>query len=104
MPEIGWSQLRHRFTPGFEDILNVGVNNGLITIQISPRRRTQINRLFKPSVLTELNSYRDRINKTANARNRNKILPHGVPHDMYEHPNDYGVLDLKVIDFPPRCY
>ena len=28
MPEIGWSQLRHRFTPGFEDILDVGVNNG----------------------------------------------------------------------------
>ncbi|KAF8164350.1 hypothetical protein K438DRAFT_1775507 [Mycena galopus ATCC 62051] len=28
MPEIGWSQLRHRFTPGFEDILDVGVNKG----------------------------------------------------------------------------
>lgn len=28
MPEIGWSQLRHRWTPGFEDILDVGVNNG----------------------------------------------------------------------------
>ncbi|KAJ7745824.1 hypothetical protein DFH07DRAFT_776592 [Mycena maculata] len=28
IPEIGWSQLRHRFTPGFEDILDVGVNNG----------------------------------------------------------------------------
>jgi hypothetical protein len=28
MPEIGRSQLRHRFTPGFEDILDVGVNNG----------------------------------------------------------------------------
>ncbi|KAJ7240685.1 hypothetical protein C8J57DRAFT_1245133 [Mycena rebaudengoi] len=28
MPKIGWSQLRHRFTPGFEDILDVGANNG----------------------------------------------------------------------------
>jgi hypothetical protein len=28
MPEIGWSQLRHCFTPGFEDILDIGVNNG----------------------------------------------------------------------------
>ncbi|KAJ7751758.1 hypothetical protein DFH07DRAFT_1032206 [Mycena maculata] len=28
IPEIGWSQLRHWFTPGFEDILDVGVNNG----------------------------------------------------------------------------
>jgi hypothetical protein len=28
IPEIGWSQLRRRWTPGFEDILDVGVNNG----------------------------------------------------------------------------
>lgn len=28
MPEIGWSQLRRRFTPGFEDILEEGVING----------------------------------------------------------------------------
>jgi hypothetical protein len=27
-PEIGWSQLRRRFTPGFEDILDLGVENG----------------------------------------------------------------------------
>ncbi|KAK7021596.1 hypothetical protein R3P38DRAFT_3317774 [Favolaschia claudopus] len=27
-PEISWSQLRRRFTPGFEDILDIGVNNG----------------------------------------------------------------------------
>lgn len=28
MPEIGWSQLRRRFTPGFEDLLEKGVTNG----------------------------------------------------------------------------
>ncbi|KAJ7032562.1 hypothetical protein C8F04DRAFT_900393, partial [Mycena alexandri] len=28
MPEIGWSQLRHRLTPGFEGILDLGVNQG----------------------------------------------------------------------------
>lgn len=27
IPEISWSQLRRRFTPGFEDILDIGVNN-----------------------------------------------------------------------------
>ncbi|KAJ7629084.1 hypothetical protein FB45DRAFT_673182, partial [Roridomyces roridus] len=27
-PEVGWSQLRRRFAPGFEDILDVGVNMG----------------------------------------------------------------------------
>lgn len=28
MPEIAWSQLRRRFTPGFENILQKGVNEG----------------------------------------------------------------------------
>lgn len=28
MPEIAWSQLRRRFTPGFEDILEMGVQKG----------------------------------------------------------------------------
>ena len=28
MPEIAWSQLRRRFTPGFENILQEGVNEG----------------------------------------------------------------------------
>ena len=27
-PEITWSQLHHRFTPGFEDLLEIGVTNG----------------------------------------------------------------------------
>jgi len=27
--EIAWSQFRHQFTPGYEDILDRGVNNGL---------------------------------------------------------------------------
>jgi len=28
MPEITWSQLRRRFTPGFENLLDTGVNEG----------------------------------------------------------------------------
>jgi len=28
-PEIAWSLLRHQFTPGFEDHLDFGYNNGL---------------------------------------------------------------------------
>lgn len=27
MPEIAWSQLCHRFTPGFENLLDYGVNS-----------------------------------------------------------------------------
>jgi hypothetical protein len=28
LPEICWSQLRRRWTPGFEDVLDNGVNRG----------------------------------------------------------------------------
>ncbi|KAJ7775966.1 hypothetical protein DFH07DRAFT_766906 [Mycena maculata] len=67
MPEISWSQLRHRFTPGFEDILDIGVNNGW----------------YDPDILLEALVFR-------------WVLPHGVPNDMAEHPGDYGVLDFKI--------
>ncbi|KAJ7214558.1 hypothetical protein GGX14DRAFT_550501 [Mycena pura] len=86
MPEIGWSQLRHRFTPGFENILDVGVNNGCLVFRW----------VFIPWLQKELDSYRDRVNNTAKRADKNKVLPHGVPSDMYEHPGDYGVLDFKV--------
>jgi hypothetical protein len=36
------------------------------------------------------------VNNTAKRADRNKVLPHGVLNDMYEHPEDYGVLDFKV--------
>jgi len=32
MPEIIWSQLRRRFTPGFETVLDHGVNEGLYDV------------------------------------------------------------------------
>jgi hypothetical protein len=27
-PEIKWNQMRRRFTPGFENILDIGIQNG----------------------------------------------------------------------------
>ncbi|KAF8188880.1 hypothetical protein K438DRAFT_1764135 [Mycena galopus ATCC 62051] len=54
--------------------------------------------VFIPWLQQELNSYRDIINNTGKRADRNKILPHGVLNNMYEHPNGYGVLDFKVID------
>jgi len=28
-PEVTWSQLRRRFTPGFEDLIQIGVSNNI---------------------------------------------------------------------------
>lgn len=33
MPEIEWSQLRRRWTPGFEDLLDIGVRNGWYSVE-----------------------------------------------------------------------
>lgn len=38
----------------------------------------------------------DRINNTAKRRDRNKVLPHGIPELIYTSPADYGALDFKV--------
>ncbi|KAJ7759725.1 hypothetical protein DFH07DRAFT_918861 [Mycena maculata] len=95
MPKIGWSQLRHRFTPGFEDILDVGVTNEWY----DPNNLLQalvFRWVFIPWLQKELDAYRERVNNTPKCADRNKVLPHGVPNHMYEAPEDYGVLDFKI--------
>ncbi|KAJ6568517.1 hypothetical protein B0H19DRAFT_939041 [Mycena capillaripes] len=91
MPEIGWSQLRHRWTPGFEDILEIETNNGWYDPSILLQAC-----VFIPWLQRELDAYRDRVNNTAKCADRNKVLPHGVPNHMYEAPEDFGVLDFKI--------
>ncbi|KAJ7744298.1 hypothetical protein DFH07DRAFT_869843 [Mycena maculata] len=73
MPEISWSQLRHWFTPGLV-----------------------FRWVFIPWLQKELDSYHEQVNNTAKCADHNKVLPHGVPNDMAEHPGDYGVLDFKL--------
>ena len=52
--------------------------------------------VFIPWLQSELDAYCDRVNITAKRLDRNKILPHGVPAQMFEHPEDYAALDFKV--------
>ncbi|KAG1874867.1 hypothetical protein F4604DRAFT_1880769 [Suillus subluteus] len=67
MPEITWSQLRHRFTPGFEALLDHCVlsawydtNNTLQLILF--------HWVFIPWLQQELDAYQDRLNNTAKRR------------------------------------
>ncbi|KAJ7511196.1 hypothetical protein B0H11DRAFT_1954316 [Mycena galericulata] len=95
MPEIGWSQLRRRWTPGFEDILDIGVNNGWY----DPSNLLQalvFRWVFIPWLQKELDAYRERVNNTAKRADKNKVLPHGVPSHMREAPEEFGILDFKV--------
>ncbi|KAG0695167.1 hypothetical protein DFH29DRAFT_831334 [Suillus ampliporus] len=95
MPEITWSQLRHRFTPGFENLLDAGVHNGWYdagnTLEIMI-----FCWIFIPWLQTELNEYKDHVNNTAKRRDHNKVLPHGIPELIYNSPEDFGALDFKI--------
>ena len=44
----------------------------------------------------ELDAWSDRVNNSRKRADRNKILPHGVPNDIYQHPERFGCLDFKV--------
>ncbi|KAK7041062.1 hypothetical protein R3P38DRAFT_2478414, partial [Favolaschia claudopus] len=70
-PEISWSQLRRRFTPGFEDILDIGVNNGWYDPNILIQALV-FRWVFIPWLQRELDAYRDRVNNTAKRADRNK--------------------------------
>ncbi|KAG1784917.1 uncharacterized protein HD556DRAFT_1451231 [Suillus plorans] len=52
--------------------------------------------VFIPWLQRELDSYQDRINHTAKRRDRNKVLPHGVPELIYRSAEDFGALDFKI--------
>ncbi|KAG2159187.1 uncharacterized protein EDB93DRAFT_1100197 [Suillus bovinus] len=53
-------------------------------------------KIFIPWLKTELNAYKDRVNNTTKWRNRNKVLPHGIPELIYNSPQDFGALDFKI--------
>ncbi|KAG1822254.1 hypothetical protein EV424DRAFT_1346626 [Suillus variegatus] len=86
MPEIAWSQLRRRFTPGFENLLDYGVNSGWMVFRW----------VFIPWLQQELDAYQEHVNNTAKQRDCNKILPHGVPNLIYHSAEDFGALDFKI--------
>jgi hypothetical protein len=90
MPEITWSQLRRRFTPGFETLLDHGVNEGwydvgntlqkcvsfILVLLCDKYNFVHLSMVFRwvfiPWLQRELDGYRDRVNNTAKRRDRNK--------------------------------
>ncbi|KAG6370288.1 hypothetical protein JVT61DRAFT_12239 [Boletus reticuloceps] len=95
MPEIAWSQLRRRFTPGFEALLGEGVDAGWYDSDNT--LQTMVFRwLFIPWLQQELDSYQQRVNNTRKRRDKKKILPHGVPELIHRCAEDYAALDFKI--------
>ncbi|KAI6113609.1 hypothetical protein EDD16DRAFT_1693689 [Pisolithus croceorrhizus] len=88
-PEIMWSQLRRRFTPGFESLRDEGVNQGWYDVD-NTLQLMIFQWIFIPWLQAELDAYRDRVNYTAKHRDCNKAKL------VFSSPQDYGALDLKV--------
>ncbi|KAG1890172.1 hypothetical protein F4604DRAFT_1876780 [Suillus subluteus] len=109
MPEIAWSQLRCRFTPGYETLLDEGVESGWYDSD-NVLQVMVFQWVFIPWLQCELDRYQDCVNNTAKRHDHNKILPHGVPNLIYDSPEDFGAMDFKVtvdqdsIDHVRRTY
>ncbi|KZP23893.1 hypothetical protein FIBSPDRAFT_684836, partial [Athelia psychrophila] len=103
-PEINWSQLRQRFTPGYKNVIKLGILEGWYdpadTLDCMIFHWVFIpylqNELDKIMINIRYNKYWDRVNKTVKRADHNKVLPHGVPNDMYKNAEVYGALDFKV--------
>ncbi|KAG1738475.1 hypothetical protein EDB19DRAFT_1982912 [Suillus lakei] len=95
MPEITWSQMRRQFTPGFESLLDHGVMSGWYDSN-NILQMMVFRWVFIPWLQRELDAYQDRVNNTRKRRDRNKILPHGVPNLVYNSPEDFGALNFKI--------
>ncbi|KIK50485.1 hypothetical protein GYMLUDRAFT_121157, partial [Collybiopsis luxurians FD-317 M1] len=99
--EILWSNLRRNFTPGLENILaNPHVN-------YSPDNTLEYNVfkwVFIPWFQAELDAYVDLINTTKKWAKKHKVLPHGPPDDIDEHPENYNVMNFKVLIDPDADY
>ncbi|KAJ7718872.1 hypothetical protein DFH07DRAFT_872378 [Mycena maculata] len=98
-PEATWSQLRRRFTPGFESILEFGVSQGLYDIS-KPLEKLVFRWLAIPWLQAELDAWRARYNSTPRRQDKNKILPQGIPDLIVAKPHLYGTEDYKVIVSP----
>ncbi|KAG6372780.1 hypothetical protein JVT61DRAFT_7179 [Boletus reticuloceps] len=99
IPEIAWSQLRHRFTPGFKALLDDGVKEGLYD-PYNTLQKMLFRWLFIPWLQQELDSYVYRVNNTRKRHDKNKVLPHGIPELIHRCAADYGALDFKVTITP----
>ncbi|KAF8587965.1 hypothetical protein K439DRAFT_1247894, partial [Ramaria rubella] len=94
-PEITWSQLCCRFTPGVEDLLDNGLNKGWYDPS-DPLDMLLFHWLFIPWLQSELDAWKDSHNTTPKCADKNKILPHGRPQLIFEAPTMFDSLDFKV--------
>ncbi|KAI1781732.1 hypothetical protein LXA43DRAFT_1036355 [Ganoderma leucocontextum] len=94
-PEISWSILNRDWKPGFEAILDQGVEHGWY----DPNNALEslvFRYLAIPWLQAELDGWREQFNMTPRRTQRNKSLPQGIPYIISRHPEKYNVHDFKI--------
>ncbi|KAJ7719745.1 hypothetical protein B0H16DRAFT_1336478, partial [Mycena metata] len=94
-PEAAWSQMRRQFSPGFENILDDGVARGLYNVD-NPVEKLVFLWLAIPWLQAELDAWVHRYNSTPRRRDKNKVLPQGIPDLITAKPHLYGAEDYKA--------
>ena len=116
--EANWSVFRRDFTPGFESVLDLGVNNGWYDVNHALEKYVNgycneswisftfsFSLVFRwlaiPWLQAEVDRWLIQRNRTAPRADRNKILPHGIPTLIREKPHLYNAVDFKVPALTP---
>ena len=121
LSEIKWSVFRRNFSPGFEDILEQGVQDGLYDVNNPLEKWAKFwthNNIFLslsfhsllfhwiaiPWLQVKIDKWVNFKNTTAPCAVRNKILPHGVPALIHSRPSHFGAVDFKVCKYTPYFF
>ncbi|KAG6818632.1 hypothetical protein H0H93_003299 [Arthromyces matolae] len=98
-PEAAWSQLRRQFTPGFENILDEGLNDGFYDPS-DPLESLVFRWLAIPWLQAELDAWVRRFNSTTRRADKHKILPVGVPDVITAKPERFKSKNFMVLVSP----
>jgi len=102
LSEIKWSVFRRDFSPGFEDMLEQGVQSGWYDVNDALE-----NLLFRwiaiPWLQTEIDEWVKFKNTTAPRAVKNKILPRGIPALIRSRPSHFNAVDFKI-PVPPALF
>ncbi|KAL0057723.1 hypothetical protein AAF712_015624 [Marasmius tenuissimus] len=102
----GSENLRRRFTPGFEDILDAPTRFPELRYDRSdPLQYNVFKWIFIPWIQAELDGWAEGYNTTRKRRQKDKVLPQGgSPDDTEEYPEEYGFVNFKINIDPMASY
>ncbi|KAG8708075.1 hypothetical protein FRC09_001464 [Ceratobasidium sp. 395] len=94
-PEIFWSQLRARFAPPLEQLMQEGLDQEWYNLH-NELEYLIFLWLFTPFLQSELDLFAYRYNTSRKRANTKTLLPQGRPKYIYEFPEHFDASNLKV--------